>query len=377
MATVVEFNNATLADAIKRANIVAPTRGRELDMYKGFVFDLDPEEEAVILRTTNGELFYTEFLYPNNMEVDRPTTWRVASSSTHGIVSNLPMSGTCKFKDEGGKLRITSGRMRASTPLIRGGDYPDQASFMFEPEGMFQMKGFGSRLDLVGWAVASDGLPPRAGVYMDEEYLCASNGKLAVRVPNEYSFADGRNNVVMPYSIVGPILRGIEELEVGVLGNNLIISPTEDIYIKCGLFEERFDPVNRMMSKEHEASCSFDKETIVGVLSRVSKIGSSDRQIALDLYIAGDMMTLAIKDRDSAEEIEESLMLHAEAEHDDMVRYLFSVETFTEVMTKAPGKDITMMYNPSKTTSMVKFTAAEGFEAAVMPRVDIPKDRGA
>ncbi|ANA85823.1 DNA polymerase III sliding clamp [Gordonia phage Woes] len=377
MATVVEFNNATLADAIKRANIVAPTRGRELDMYKGFVFDLDPEEEAVILRTTNGELFYTEFLYPKDMEVDQPTTWRVASSSTHGIVSNLPMSGTCKFKDEGGKLRITSGRMRASTPLIRGGDYPDQASFMFEPEGMFQMKGFGSRLDLVGWAVSSDGLPPRAGVYMDEEYLCASNGKLAVRVPNEYSFADGRSNVVMPYSIIGPILRSIEELEVGVLGNNLIISPTEDIYIKCGLFEERFDPVNRMMSKEHEASCSFDKETIVGVLSRVSKIGSSDRQIALDLYIAGDMMTLAIKDRDSAEEIEESLMLHAEAEHDDMVRYLFSVETFTEVMTKAPGKDITMMYNPSKTTSMVKFTAAEGFEAAVMPRVDIPKDRGA
>ncbi|ATW61147.1 DNA polymerase III sliding clamp [Gordonia phage Harambe] len=377
MATVVEFNNATLADAIKRANIVAPTRGRELDMYKGFVFDLDPEEEAVILRTTNGELFYTEFLYPKDMEVDQPTTWRVASSSTHGIVSNLPMSGTCKFKDEGGKLRITSGRMRASTPLIRGGDYPDQASFMFEPEGMFQMKGFGSRLDLVGWAVSSDGLPPRAGVYMDEEYLCASNGKLAVRVPNEYSFADGRSNVVMPYSIIGPILRSIEELEVGVLGNNLIISPTEDIYIKCGLFEERFDPVNRMMSKEHEASCSFDKETIVGVLSRVSKIGSSDRQIALDLYIAGDMMTLAIKDRDSAEEIEESLMLHAEAEHDDMVRYLFSVETFTEVITKAPGKDITMMYNPSKTTSMVKFTAAEGFEAAVMPRVDIPKDRGA
>ncbi|QBP31827.1 DNA polymerase III sliding clamp [Gordonia phage Nimi13] len=377
MATVVEFNNATLADAIKRANIVAPTRGRELDMYKGFVFDLDPEEEAVILRTTNGELFYTEFLYPKDMEVDQPTTWRVASSSTHGIVSNLPMSGTCKFKDEGGKLRITSGRMRASTPLIRGGDYPDQASFMFEPEGMFQMKGFGSRLDLVGWAVSSDGLPPRAGVYMDEEYLCASNGKLAVRVPNEYSFADGRSNVVMPYSIIGPILRSIEELEVGVLGNNLIISPTEDIYIKCGLFEERFDPVNRMMSKEHEASCSFDKETIVGVLSRVSKIGSSDRQIALDLYIAGDMMTLAIKDSDSAEEIEESLMLHAEAEHDDMVRYLFSVETFTEVITKAPGKDITMMYNPSKTTSMVKFTAAEGFEAAVMPRVDIPKDRGA
>nr|DAK84355.1 MAG TPA: DNA polymerase sliding clamp [Caudoviricetes sp.] len=375
MGATVEFTNATLADAIKRANIVAPTRGRELDMFKGFVFDVSPDDEFVTLRTTNGVLYYTEFLYPTKIECTEPMSWRVSSLSTHGIVSNLPVTGSVKFKDEGGKLRITSGRMRATIPLIRGGDYPDQEEFMFEPEGMYPMKGLGESLDRVGWAVAADGLPPRAGVYMDENFLCATNGRVLARVPIEYKFATDRNNIVMPYSIVAPLLRSIEELEVGVLGSNLIISPTEDIYIKCSLFEDRFDPVNRIMEKEYPESCTFDKETILGVLSRVSKIGASDRQVNLDVYIVGDLMTLSIKDKDSAEEIEESLALTAEATH-EMVRFMFSIDYFTDAITKAPGKDLTMHYNPDKTGAVVKFEGAMGYEACVVPRIEVLKDRG-
>lgn len=374
MATV-EFTNATLADAIKRANIVAPTRGRELDMFKGFVIDLDPDEESVTLRTTNGSLYYTEFLYPTSIECDKAVSWRVASISTHGIVSNLPVTGTVKFKDEGGKLRITSGRMRASTPLIRGGDYPDQDQFMYEPEGMYPLKGFGEKLDLIGWAVSPDGLPPRAGVYMDSEFLCATNSRVLARVPNEYKFADDRKNIVLPYALVAPILRTIEELEVGVLGNNLIISPTEDIYIKCSLFEDRFDPVNRIMEKEYPESLTFDKEVCTGVLSRVSKIGAADRQINLDVYIVGDLMTLSIKDRDSAEEIEESMTLAVEAEH-ELAKFMFSLEYFTDAVSKAPGKEITMHYDPNKTNSVVKFSSDHGYEACVVPRVEVQKDRG-
>lgn len=376
MTTQVEFNNATLADAIKRANIVAPTRGRELDMFKGFVIDLYPGEEYVTLRTTNGELFYTEYLHPLSIEVDKQTSWRVASPSTHGIVSNLSVKGNVKMKDEGGKIRITSGRMKASTPLIRGGDYPDMDQFMFEPEGMMTLNGFGSRLDLVGWATSSDGMPPRCGVYMDEEYLCATDGTVLARYPNEYKFADERDNIVIPYHLIGPIIRTMEEVQVGVIGNHFVVSPTEDIYIKCTLFEPRFDPVNRVMEKEHETSVSFDKDEMIGVLSRVSKIGSADRQISLDVYIIGEMMTLAIRDRDSAEEIEESVLLVQEAETQDLTRFIFSIERFTDIMTKAPGKNITMRYNPSKPMSVVKFENDSGYQTALMPRMDINKVRG-
>lgn len=371
----VEFSVADLADAVKRANVVAPTRGRELDMFKGFVFDVYPGEDYVTLRTTNGDIYYTEFLYPKSIDVEKQTSWRVASASTHGIVSNLKLSETVKFKDEGGKIRITSGRMKASTPLIRSGDYPDADLFMFEPDNMIKMSGFGKRLDQVGWAVSTDGLPPRCGVYMDEEHIGATNGKLLVRLPNEYSFADGRSNIVIPYALVGPILRQIEEIELGVLGNNLIISPTEDIFIKCALYEPRFDPINRIMEKEHGAVLSFDKDEMLGVLSRVSNIGASDRQIALDLYIVSEMMTLSIKDRDAAEEIEETILLQSGGDH-EMCKFRFSIEYFRDIVAKAPGKDIVMHYSPEKTASMVKFTADEGYEGVVMPRIETEKDRG-
>lgn len=373
--TAVEFTNATLADAIKRANIIAPTRGRELDMYKGFVIDVYPDEEYVTLRTTNGQLYYTEFLYPESIECDKATTWRVSSISTHGVVSNLPITKVCTFRDEGSKLRITSGRMRATIPLLRGGDYPSPDEFMFEPEGMFHMTGFGAALDLVGWAASNDGLPPRCGIYMDSDYVCATNMWVLARVPNKYEFADGRDFVVLPYATLAPILRSIEELDVGVLGNNLIISPTEDIFIKCGLFEPRFDPVNRVMDKEYTSSVVFDKEEMTGVLSRVSKIGSSDRQVSLDVYIVGDSMTLSVKDRNSSEEIEESIDL-AEAVDHEMVKYMFSIEYFTEAVAKAQGKAITFNYSPDIPKSIVKFSTDSGYEVCVMPRIDMPKDRG-
>lgn len=377
MATVVEFSNATIADALKRANIVAPTRGRELDMFKGFVFDVFPDEEYVILRTTNGELYYTEYLYPVSIEADKPTTWRVASMSTFGVVSNLPVKGTCKFKDEGGKLRITSSRTKATTPLIRGGDYPDVDQFMFEPEGMVKLEGYGTRLDLVGWAASTDGMPPRCGVYMDGDHLCATNGTVLARVPNEYVFADGRDNVVMPYALIAPIIRTMEEVEVGVIGNHMVFSPTEDIFIKCTLFEPRFDAVNRVMEKEFPNQLSFSKDDVVGALSRVSKIGSADRQIALDVYLVGDTMTLSIKDKDSAEEIEESILLISESDHEGFVRYIFGIEHFTNAVTKSSGKNVIMHYNAEKPTSVVKFEGEGGYESAIMPRIDVEQMRRA
>ncbi|AKJ71737.1 DNA polymerase III beta subunit [Tsukamurella phage TIN2] len=375
MAATVEFNNAALADAVKRANIIAPTRGRELDKFKGFIIDLYPGEEYVTLRVTNGEVFYTEYLYPNELEVPVATSWRVASNSTHGIVSNLAASGSVKLKEEGGKIRITSGRMKATTPLIKSGDYPDPDQFMFEPEGMFNLKGFGTRLDLVGWSTSSDGLPPRCGVYMDEGHLCATNGKTLVRVPNEFKFADGRNNIVLPYQLIGPVLRSLEEIQMGVIGDNLVIAPTEDIFIKCSLFEPRFDPVNRIMEKEMPAAISFSKEDVISTLSRVSKIGASDRQIGLDVYIGGESMTLSVKDRDSAEEIEETILLISGGDH-DIVKFMFSVEYFTDIITKAPGRELVMEYNPEKTVSMVKFLGDDGYEGVVMPRAEIAKSRG-
>ncbi|AKJ72484.1 DNA polymerase III sliding clamp beta [Gordonia phage Amore2] len=371
MATVIEFNNATLADAIKRANTVAPTRGREFDMFKGFVFDINPDEEFVTLRATNGELYYTEYLYPVNMEVDQAVSWRVSSVSTPGIISNLSVKGNIKMKDEGGKIRMTSGRMKATTPLIRGGEYPDIEHFLYEPENMIQMTGLGARMDLVGWATTNDGMPPRCGVYMDEDYLCATNGIALVRVPNEYKFKDGRENVVIPYQLVAPILRTLEEVEVGVIGNHLVMSPTEDILIKCTMFDPGFDPVNRVMEKEYEASISFNRDEVVNALNRVSKVGRADRQIALDVFIVGEMMTLAIRDRDSSEEIEESILLIEDAPHDELVRYIFSIEFFTEAISKSPTKELTMFYNPSKPVSVVKVQAVGGYEAAIMPRIDM------
>lgn len=375
MSTVVEFNNATLADAIKRANIVAPTKGRELDMFKGFVIDLIPGEDYVILRTTNGELFYAEFLYPEIEDLEHPTTWRVPSGSCHGIVSNLKTKGTVKFKDEGGKLRITSGRMRASLPLIRSDDYPELTQFLYEQENMLTVQGFGSRLDQVGWATADDNLPPGCAVVMTDTYLAATNRAVLARVPNKFEFNDGREKVVIPYRSVAPLLRTMEEVQLGVQGGHMVVSPTEDIFIKFSMFEDKFPPVEKAMDRAQEEVLSFSREEVADVLTRVTRIGTTDRQVALEIWIGGQTMTLSIKDRDSAEEIDESVQLLQGGDH-ELVRFMFSVENFSETINKFPGKTLTMEYSPSKPTSTVKMFNDAGYEVVLMPRAETVKSRG-
>lgn len=364
--TEVEFSSADIADAIKRANIVAPTRGRELDMYKGFIFDLDPEEKVVRLRVTNGELYYTEYLYPTRIVADGPLTWRVASPSTHGIVTNLAPSSIVTMKDEGGKLRISSGRMRAATPFISSGDYPHPDAFMYELQDMQTLSGWGARMDTVGWTVSPENLPPRCGIYMSSTHMCATNSKVLARIPNEFVLPEGRDFVVLPYKYLAGVLRNLHEVQVGIQGGNLVISPTEDIFIKCSLFEDKFDPVDTIMDKTHETELTFDRDAMLAVLSRVTTIGASDRQVTLEAWIGGGQIALCIRDRISAEEIEESLDVEG-ADH-PVKKFMFSVEYFMDTVSKMTSPQVVMDYSPSKPYAIVKFTSAQGLEVVIQPR---------
>lgn len=373
--TELEFSIATFADAIKRANIIAPTRGSELDKYKGFVFDLDPNEDGIVLRTTNGDIWYTEFLYPSSSSIDKPTSWRVSSLSLNAIISSLPIKNDARvnLKAEGGKMRITYGRMKATTPFIRSDDYPEWQTF--DADHFETYTKFGEMLDRVGWATSNDNLPPRCGVYLSETVIAATREGVVVSVPSKFNFADGRDNIVIPYSQVAPIARTMEECKVGVVGNNLLLSPTEDVFIKCALYDDKFPNVEGVIERtDHDTVVMFSKSETSEVIKRVSALGADDRQRNLLVTIGDDLVIFAIRDSDSAEEVEETIMVPGQADHEP-VRFLFSIELFRDAIEKAPGKDITLLYDPANAKRPVKFVGADDYNVVVMPRREVQKER--
>lgn len=368
--TKVEFDSATLAEAIKKANTVAPTRGRELDRYKGFVFEIFNDEQVVRLRCTNGDLFYSEFVYPN--EIEGPdVTWRVSSRTTFAVASNLPIRAGKKVileevKDAkyGRVLVFQYGSMRATMPFIDHSDYPDWEDF--DDTDLPVVENFGANIDAVSWACDSDGMPPKGGVYIDSEKMVGSNGFLMATIPIKMDLTD-RDNIVVPVKTLSSALRNLEEVKVGVGGGQLLIAPTDTVHISCFMWDETYPNVNRMLSLEYDQMLVLDKEYMVEVLNRVKAIGVDDRQVSMEVNIGDNQISFAIEDKNSTESITESIELPDMADH-EIAEYRFSAEYFLNAVQKSPGKLVTFSYNPERPVSPVKFEGANGYTVVVQPR---------
>lgn len=366
------FQSAALVDAVKRANIVAPTRGSELDRYKGFVFELNPETTTVLLRVTNGEVYYSEVLYPFEVEGEEGQLWRVSSVLAHNIISNLPLAsdGKVKFVEEQGKLRITHGKMRASTPLIDADSYPTWE--IDRPENFRTMTRMGQLLDTVAWAAENNNVPPRCGVYMSTEAVsCTQHGVISY-MPVEFEFLDNRRNVVIPINQVGAIVRSMEEVQVSVVGGNMYLSPNEDVLIRCSLYDDSFPDVEGVVGSTNPEGVVFLNRTEVqGILSRVNAVNASDRQRALAITIGDEQVNFSSRDKSSGDEIEESMFAQG-ADHDPVLFHV-SVEFFTSAIDNCPTQSMLLQYNPSNPKRPIKICGEQpGYNVVLMPRI-IPK----
>lgn len=370
--TAVTFETAALADSIKKANTIAPSRGKEFDMYKGFVLDVFPEHGRVLLRATNGEVFYSEYLSP--LKIEGPElTWRIPSAVTNGIVSNLPIGSgkTVKFENEAGYLRITSGRMRARVPLIPNDYFPDWDDF--EDEDMPVVEGFGARLDQVAWACHRGNTPPINGVYIDREKMVGTDRAKVAIVPIAFDPGEGEY-VVVPVGILAPVVRGMEEIKVNVQGNFLCIAPNEDTHIKCVLFGEDYPKVANVMAQVQEEAIILDRDLVVETMTRMRAIGTGDRQMPLKVVIGEEQIAFHMRDEQSVEEIEDSIYLSGQADHPP-VTYLFGPDIFMDAVGKSPNKMMTFNYNLTEQKKLVKFEGGSGYEVAVRPRVAMePKE---
>lgn len=375
--TKVTFETAAFADSIKKANSIAPTRGKEFDKYKGFYMEVRNGDNNVCLRTTNGEVYYTEFMQPLKMEGE-DADWRIPSAVTNGIVSNLPIGSgkTVTFEDflvQGKQfLRITSGRMKARVPLIVNDYFPDWEGF--DSSGFPVVYDFGARLDAVSWASDRGNLPPYNGVYIDSERMVATD---KVRVASmEGAFDTGEHAyLVVPVGILAPVVRGIDEMKIGLDGNFLCMQPNEDIQIKCVMYGEQFVNVNRALQIENEELIMINRDIIGEVLARCLAVGSSDRQMPLKVTIGNEEIAFHVRDEGKTEEIEDSVYLKGQCLHEP-VDYLFGPDNFVDAVGKSPNKEMVFHYNISEQKKGVKFEGGSGYVVIVRPRVAVNAGAG-
>ena len=384
--TTVTFEVGTLADAVREANAIAPTKGKDLDQMAGFFFEIRPDNAgggAVFLRCTNRSIYYTkqvEVIKIEGIEQD----WRLPSIPMSGFMGALPVGAgrhvtlqreviEDKASASGyrytNRIRMECGRARASVLLIPTESYPDWEAF--DHTDLPMVHNFGERIDQVGWAVANEGGEPLTGVYVDGERLIATDRFRVAVTQCEVDLGDSEP-VTVPMNLLGPILKQIQDVRIGIFGNFLCIAPNDYTQIKIGVYGQNLPDMSGIMNMDHEETVLLQREPTVAAVQRVLSIGATDRQIALHVTIGNGELALYLEGEGQTETCEDAVFLQGQAAHEP-VEYKFGPQNFLDAISKSPSSEIMFHYNTSKTTAVVKFETSSGYTVWSMPRRGITK----
>lgn len=363
--TTVEFEIAGLNDALKRAAKIAPTKGRKLETYAGLMFEVIPETEeenaTVILRATNGDVFYREWLMPDAIEGDA-VDWRLPSMLVANVVASLPQSKRVIFTDTADKARleIKCGKLKATCRKIPPQHYPDWD--YIDTEQLTHVTGFGERLEQVGWCVGDT--PPLNGIHVTGEEMAATNRYRLARTPMPI---DGlAEPITVPASVLAPIMKHVVDTKLGVVGNHLCMMPNDQIEIMCTIFDEDYPNIERITNATFTDMVMFDKVTMKNLIERVTSAGSTDRQISLEFLIGDQGVELQLLDEEH--QVFDAMPIEGQCDH-PVVHYKFTPQNFTDAVSKAPGEMIMFHYTKDKPTALVKFESSDNYEVWVAPRV--------
>lgn len=368
--TLVEFEIAGLNDALKRAARIAPTKGKQLETYAGLMFEIIPETEedsaTVILRATNGDVFYREWLVPDRIEGDA-TEWRLPSVLVSNVVNSLPQSKRVIFTDtdDRARMEIKCGKLKATCRKIPPQHYPDWE--YIDPDALSLVAGFGARLEQVGWTVGDN--PPLNGIHITGAEMVATDRYRLARTPMQIDTL--AEPITVPASVLAPIMKQVVDTRLGVVGNHLCLMPHDQMEIMCTIFDENFPKVQRIIDTDFDSMIMFDKAKCKGLIERVMAAGSTDRQVALECLIGDGRLELRLFDDEH--QVSDSITLEGQCEH-PVVHYKFTPQNFTDAVGKAPGDMIMFHYTEGDPLKIVKFESSDNYEVWVIPRAGVGSD---
>lgn len=344
--TSVVFETATLADALKKAEVCAPRMNANDQAFgtaAGIMIHIRPgETDPIRVRSTNLEVFYDEWV--DSIEITGPAAdWRIPVSKFTGVIAALPIGTgkTVKLTSDGRFLNLQSGRTKGKVAMIPTDGYPHWEPYT-DADSVI-VPNLGTRLNQVAWA-CDDKEEPFTGIFFSGSYLMAMDRRRAAMVPCEVPMLSGQP-LTVPAKFLTPILRHAGDVRVGIEGSMLTISPDEHTQIRCRVFGSN-PPSPKFISTVYDSALAIDKSLLVDTIQRMLNIskGNKDSVPVVKMMIGGESMSLRVDVTGSEEWVEDSIDLAGQANHWPVV-LLFLPKTFIDAINKAPDEKIMLSYN--------------------------------
>lgn len=373
--TKVVFETAALADAVKKADRISPSKGQAFDKAAGIVMDVSASPMPAVIRATNLEIFCMEWVDALEVEGD-PTSWRIPSRLFAQVMASLPIGTgktvTLEEKVNGfsSQLHLTSGRTKARFNLMDVGYFPDWGAF--DPDNLYTVNDLGGRLGLVDWA-ASKAEVPINGVYIDGQMIVATDKyRLAA---TELNIGELEEPIVVPAGILSQILKQTGEVSIGVDGGSLLIMPDEHTQIRTVLYAEKYPGVSRIMRREYEDKVTVRKESLIEILQRASNFAGGDRMPSLKMFLGKEEIAVMMTNEEVGL-LGDVLEVPGQCVH-ERHEIKFTPKNIIEAVTNSPNDTLDLHYDTKGTTKLVYIDGGSGYEVWVMARGDVqPSDNG-
>lgn len=366
--TKVIFETASVADAIKKADQVAPGRGQAFDKASGIVIEVTPDDPIpVVIRATNLDVFHMEWVGVESV-TGEAVTWRIPSKILAQVIASLPIGTgkTVTFEQKAAEhypyVLVTSGRVKARFNLMDVSYYPLWDAF--DPDELVPVNNLGGRIAQVEWAAEKTSLP-LCGVYLDGEYALATDKYKLARAPLKVPLGD-RNGIIVPSGILGQILKQTGEVKMGVTSNQVLLMPDEYTQVRAVIYDAEYPGTGRITGREYPTSVKVKKAELLEVINRATVFAGSDRLPTLRLFVGKEEIAAMMANAEVGH-LGDVLEVPGQCEH-ERVEIKFTPKNITEAINNAPNADIEIKYDPDKPGQLIQIDGGSGYQAWVMPR---------
>lgn len=363
--TKVRFETATLADAFKKASIIAPGRGKAFDEAGGVVLEVMPDEKLVLIRATNGDIFHMEWVSALDVEGEA-VKWRIPNQIAAPIISSLPIGTGQEIVLEeirsgvSSHLLMTSGKTKAKFFMMDMSFYPEWE--VFNPDDLHPVSDLGGRVAQVEWCAGKDN-PPLNGVHFTgTEIKVTDRYRLAV-VPLE--IPNMPVPVTVPSGLLGQILKQTGDVQVGFTDHQMLLMPNPTTQLRVVIYGGEYPPMTRLMDRERPNKLIVKKSEFLAILNRAILAAPGDRQLLLHMYVGKETITVKVDGPETG--VLDVMDVPGQADH-ARVDIRLTPNFLTQVLDHAPNDSITLHYDPSNEVRTLYIDGGSGYEVWVVAR---------
>lgn len=365
----VEFETATIADSIKKAARVAPTKGEAFDKASGVMMELDVEEQTVTLRSTNLEIFYLEVVQALEITglAEDQKAWRFNAAVISEVFAKLPIGSgkTVSLEQVHNEVHMKAGRTTAKFRIMDHSYYPEWEPF--DPEKLELVSDFGARIRQVEWAAQEGNDTDFSGIHLTGKIAAATDRFRLAIVDCEAEPI--YKPITIPAGILKPVLADMRDVAIGIDEGRFLLMPNVSTQVSTRIYDKQYPAVEKLIQKDWPNQVTFKKSELLAICERAAIFARTDRDPIMTFIIGKGEIAVMCADQDMGLLGDAIELTAGQADH-ARLKILFTPKNLMDAITSVPSEEAILHYDQEKGTVPCLIDGGSGYHALVMPRKD-------